>query len=176
MSEDLAGRLLVASPLITDRHFVRTVVVVLAHDDNGSVGLVLNRPGETLVGEHLGSWDASAADPPVLFIGGPVEPSRAIALEWTDFPVESTPVPGVGVAELGPGLAGGGPVRVFSGYAGWGPGQLESELAEEAWVVGDAEASDVFTPDPAGLWPRVLRRFGGRYRLLATYPPDPALN
>ena len=65
---------------------------------------------------------------------------------------------------------------MFAGYAGWGPGQLESELAESSWIVEPAQPEDVFTPDPEALWSAVLRRKGGPFTLLATMPTDPSLN
>ena len=67
-------------------------------------------------------------------------------------------------------------VRVFAGYSGWGPGQLEAELAEPAWIVAPAEPADVFAADPDELWRRVLRRKGGKFSLIATMPYDPTLN
>lgn len=174
--DDLSGRLVVASPLMTDPNFARTVVLILAHAGNGAMGVVLNRPSEAPVSEHLPLWASRATGPPVVFVGGPVEPRAVIALEETDDPEEPTSVAGVGVATLSPDEPSDTPLRVFSGYAGWGAGQLDAELAEKAWVVADAVSADVFTPDPGRLWASALRRLGGRYRLLATYPPDVALN
>lgn len=172
--ESLAGKLLVASPLIVDPNFARSVVLLLAHDGEGAMGLVLNRPSEAAAGEHVPQWAARVTVPPVLFVGGPVERRAVIGLETSDEPVEPTSLPGVGLASLAE--SGGPPLRVFAGYAGWGPGQLEGELDEGAWVVSEARADDVVTGTPERLWATALRRLGGPYRLLAVYPPDPALN
>ena len=156
---------------------------MLEHSDVGALGVVLNRPSEMLVGEPLPGWQSAAADPPVLFIGGPVEPSKVICLGRTARPEEIggwTPVLGpVGLVDLnlGPGhLRGLVEVRVFAGHAGWGPGQLEWELEEGAWLVVDAEAADVHTPRPATLWADVLARQSGPTAWLARYPDDARLN
>jgi putative transcriptional regulator len=171
----LAGRLLVASTMLGDPNFDRSVVFMLQHDDEGALGLVLNRPSASTVHEHLPWLAGSAIDPGVVFVGGPVEPAVAIALEATVSPIRPTALPGVGLADVNR-REEGCPLRVYSGYSGWGGGQLEGELAEGAWIVVGAEPGDVFTADPDGLWARVLRRQGGHLGLLSTYPPDPSLN
>lgn len=191
------GRLLVASPALSDPHFDRTVVVVLECDRDGALGLVLNRPTKIAVGDVVPAWGeiAAVAPPAVVFAGGPVSPEVAVGLarargwdgaEWT------TLVDGVGVVDLSGAPAGrtdggsaatpaAGPkglcaARVFAGYAGWGPGQLDDELAAGAWFVVDAVGDDMVGPDPVGLWRRVLRRQRGMLRLLASYPADPRHN
>jgi putative transcriptional regulator len=176
VDQGLPGRLLVAAPLLSDPNFTRTVVLVLQHDEEGALGVVLNRPSEDDLGLHLPSWGPSACEPPFVFVGGPVEPSVAIGLEQAEAPPEPTALPGVGMLDFDRDPAAAGPVRVFSGYAGWGPGQLEDELAEGAWLVVAAEPDDPFTDDPDGLWAAVLRRQPGVLALLATFPPDPSLN
>ena len=182
------GRLLVASPAIGDPNFERTVVLLLEHSDEGALGLVLNRPSEIDLIDPLPEWTRLAAHPPVVFVGGPVEPERAIALARSD-PARA-PALGVDVyapllGELGtldltsdPDLVGGGidAIRVFSGYAGWGPGQLEGELAAGAWWVVDAEAGDALALEPEGLWRAVLARQPQPLRRFANYPDDPSAN
>ena len=173
-----AGILLVASPLLVDPNFYKTVVFVLQHDLDGAVGVVLNRPSEEPVESHLPEWARRLEDPPVVFVGGPVDPAVAIGVVLSDRPAEPTALGGVGMVDLAGDPAAGtpGPVRVFSGYAGWGPGQAEAEVAEGAWLVLEARADDVFTHDPADLWSSVLRRQGGRVAMLATFPLDPSMN
>jgi putative transcriptional regulator len=178
MAEDrLAGRLLVASPVLLDPNFVRAVVLLLQHDEEGAVGVILNRPTEEPVERHLPEWTNHLEEPPVVFLGGPVEPSVAIGVARTDTPADAE-LPGVDLVDLGSDPAGqlDGGVRVFSGYAGWGAGQLEDELAEGAWLVLNAWAEDVFSEQPEDLWSQVLRRQGGRIAMLATFPFDPSLN
>lgn len=178
------GRLLVATPVIGDANFDRTVVLVLDHNEDGALGLVLNRPTDLAVLEPLPEWYGLAADPSVVFVGGPVEQGAAIGLGAADAGAEPdgwSPVLGrIGTLDLSRHPSDLGvdveQVRVFAGYAGWGPGQLEGELAVGAWIVCDAEPADVLDDDPATLWSRVLRRQGGDLALLSYCPPDPSLN
>jgi putative transcriptional regulator len=172
------GQLLVASPILLDPNFVRTVILVLQHDQEGAVGVVLNRPSGEEVLRHLPEWAPRLEDPAVVFIGGPVDPAVAIGVVRTTRPAEPTAVSGVGMVDLeeDPASVGAGPVRIFSGYAGWGAGQLEAELAEGAWVVVPANAEDVFTDRPSALWSEVLKRQGGKLAMMASFPLDPSLN
>lgn len=180
----LTGRLLAASPALHDPNFDRTVVLVLDHGDGGALGLVLNRPSETVVDDPLPQWRARATEPPVVFVGGPVSRSSAICLARSPREVGANgwqPLFGrLGTLDLGldpddvsvtiDGL------RIFAGYAGWGTGQLEAEIAAGAWFVLRAEPEDAFAPDPNGLWRRVLHRQRGVLAALANYPPDLAVN
>ena len=168
----LKGKLLVALPVLRDPNFDRTVVFLLEHGEEGAVGVVLNRPSRLEVAEPLDEWVDLAAEPPVIFIGGPVGPSDAIALAETAAQLETVDL-GEGPEALDKPVER---IRVFAGYAGWGGGQLEDEIAAGAWVVVDAQAGDVMTSDPDDLWPRVLRRQGGRLAAVAGFPPDPSLN
>lgn len=178
------GRLLVAAPALDDPNFERAVVLILDHDEEGALGVVLNRASSVPVRETIADWADLAAVPSVVFGGGPVEPTAVVALGV------ATPVatPDTGAAILGrvrlvdldqdPVVASDEleRIRIFAGYAGWAPEQLEDEIAQGAWFVVDAEPEDVFTEDPVGLWHAVLRRQPGELRLLATYPTDPTLN
>ncbi|MEX0699592.1 MAG: YqgE/AlgH family protein [Acidimicrobiia bacterium] len=178
MGTFVAGQLLVASPFLMDFNFARTVVLVLQHDDEGALGVVLNRPSDEAVDAHLPEWAQRLEDPGVVFVGGPVEPSVAIGVVRNQRPSEPTAVTGVGMVDLSadPAATTAGPIRVFSGYSGWGVGQLEAELEEGAWIVVPALAPDVFTERPQELWSEVLRRQGGKLAMLAFYPSDPSLN
>ena len=127
------------------------------------------------------AWIAAEAER--VWIGGPVAETAVIVLaEWDRPELAGALVEGdlgfVGAdVDQREQLEGAiRRARVFAGHAGWGPGQLEAELAEEAWIVQDAVREDVFTTDPDALWGRVLRRKGSRWALLATMPPDPSLN
>lgn len=175
----LAGRLLVASPRLVDPNFVRTVVALLNHDQQGAMGLVINRPSDVPVADHLPEWTEHLASPPVVFSGGPVEPSVAIGLRqsYEEGP-RATPLSGVAMVNFSEDEAeeARGDVRVFAGYAGWGPGQLEDEIEEESWIVVAGFAGDVFSPTPDDLWVQVLGRQGGQVALLASMPIDPQLN
>jgi putative transcriptional regulator len=183
-AESLQGRLLVATPDLRDPNFDRTVVLLLEHGGGGALGVVLNRPGGTEVAEVLPGWSASTPAPAVVFDGGPVQPTAVIALGRTREGVEptvATPLSTGLVAvdlEADPAIATGelGVLRVFAGYAGWSPGQLEGELAAGGWFVLETEAQDPFTGDPAHLWHDVLARQRGAIALFAGCPPDPSLN
>jgi putative transcriptional regulator len=183
--EPLTGRLLVATPALRDPNFERTVVLVVAHEDGGALGVVLNRATEVPVAEVLGSWGTLAGEPPVVFEGGPVQPEAAICLARTrpggDAPEGFNRVAGtVGTVDLS-----GDPdalraavldVRVFAGYAGWSPGQLEGEISGGSWFVFDALPGDAFAGRPDDLWAMVLRRQGGLLAAVAHYPADPTQN
>ncbi len=181
-------RLLVATPELTDPNFFRSVVLVVEHNADGAFGLVLNRPTRAHFDGPLGGWVELAAHPVVVFIGGPVQPEAVIAVgglgpEDVARDAEGiTPIAdGLVAVDLGadPALVRAGGVtrvRVFAGYAGWGPGQLDGEIEAGGWFVVDAEADDPFDPDPAHLWARVLGRQPGRVRIFAHCPPDPSVN
>ena len=181
----LKGRLLVATPGLHDPNFDRTVVLVLEHAAEGAVGVVLNRPSEVRLSTPLPAWEALAADPGVVFHGGPVQPGAAIGLARAAGPDVGGPGWSPVLGRLGTVDLTAAPdelgapveeVRVFSGYAGWAPGQLEGEVAAAAWVVVDAEPTDPHTCEPEHLWRTVLRRQRGSVAWLANFPPDLALN
>jgi len=177
----LKGQLLIAGPGLVDPNFRRTVVLVGEHSEEGALGVILNRSSESTVAEAVPELTAIVdADEPV-HLGGPVQPSAIVVL--ADFADEEHAdalvlgsvgfLPGeVDPDELGELRR----VRVFAGYAGWGPGQLDGELEEGSWIVEPAHPDDVFTRDPDALWGEVLRRKGGPYNVLSLMPPDPSLN
>jgi putative transcriptional regulator len=176
MSETLRGQLLVAAPILSDPNFHRTVVLVAEHGDEGAMGLVLNRPTETPVVEALPELSHLAGKEDPVYVGGPVATGSVLAVAELDDPDDASELlfGAVGfVQEPNVPVVRG---RVFIGYAGWSAGQLEAELEEESWLVLPAEADDLFSDDPEGLWSAVLRRQGGPYALLSLMPVDPSLN
>ncbi len=179
------GRLLVATPALRASIFERSVILLLDHDSDGSLGVVLNHPLEVTVEQVLPAWAGSVTAPDVLFGGGPVSTDAALAVgvlaDEVPEPLGWRPMyDRVGLVDLdAPHEVVDGAVlglRVFAGYAGWSPGQLEGEVEEGSWLVVDAGPQDLLDASPQDLWPRVLRRQPDDTRLLATYPPDPALN
>lgn len=178
------GRLLVAEPLLGDPNFERTVVLIIEHTPEGALGLVLNRPTDVLVAEALPEWGGLTSHPPVLHIGGPVEERSGWCLARTLDPerLDSfVPVLGdLGLLDLSADPSGLATlltdVRLYAGYSGWGPGQLDHELAAEAWFVVDAEPDDPFVPDGATLWSRILERQGGHLARLSRVPRDLSVN
>ena len=177
-----AGRLLVATPLLGDPHFSRTVVYLLEHDGGGTVGVVLNRPSHTPVGQVLPDWHDAVSGPAVVFGGGPVQPDGALCLGQLQAGAEGIRevVDGVATVDLDGDVAVTAPnawrLRVFAGHAGWASGQLADELAEGAWWVVTGSPDDLFSQEPKTMWRQVLRRQPPPLNLVSTYPADPALN
>ena len=179
MTADLRGRLVVATPALGDPNFAHTVVFLLDAGATGALGVILNRPSEVEVADTLPSWEPLAAHPRVMFVGGPVQPEAVVALCPAQEESEAIqPVTaGIGIVDLRVdplavlGQAKG--LRFFAGYAGWGDGQLEDEIDSGGWFVVTPTPADVFAPDPAQLWVRVLQRQGG---VFSTVSEDPTLN
>ena len=181
-----AGWLLVATPSLLDPNFERAVVLILDLDENGALGVVLNRPSTVPVAEILPDWADVTGTPGVLFQGGPVSTDSALAVAALPPGDEEEPMgfrrlyDHIGIVDLdapteivGPALSG---MRVFAGYAGWGEQQLAEEISTDSWYVVPSEASDVFGNDPRNLWMRVLRRQPGELAWVSTRPLDPTMN
>jgi len=180
-----AQRILVAAPMLTDPEFFRAVVFLLEHDDQGTVGVIINRPSHTPVGQILPDWQDVMSDPAVVFHGGPVQRDGALGLGR----LASTPAVGPGLRAVSGGLAlvdldsdpvqtasGASSMRVFAGHAGWSAGQLDAEIEEGAWFVVPGDLDDVFAVEPGGLWKTILRRQPSPLSLVSTFPLDVALN
>ncbi|HEV7523386.1 MAG TPA: YqgE/AlgH family protein [Acidimicrobiia bacterium] len=179
----LRGRLLVAAPPLVDPNFDRTVVLMLEHGGDGGVGVVLNRRSEVTVADVFPEWNELVSPPETVFVGGPVSTDAVIALARRRGPdVEGFVqiLDDIGTVDLaGDPLAVGAALaslRVFSGYAGWSPGQLEAEIAQGAWFAVNMERDDPFVADPDRLWRAVLRRQRGRLALFSNYPEDATVN
>jgi putative transcriptional regulator len=178
MTPGWSGRLLIAGPSLGDSNFDRTIVYLLEHGVDGSLGVVINRPTELPVGLALPLWSDTVGAPGVVFSGGPVEAGVALGLArvrqagecagWS--PIDDT----IGSVDLGMDpdtiSAGVEVARVFVGYSGWGPGQLDQEVDAGAWFVVEAEPDDLFTSEPAQLWGTVLRRREARAAMAAANP------
>lgn len=173
--DSLRGQLLIAAPALED-FFHRAVVLVIEHTEEGAMGVILNRPSDTAVTDAVDRLAALAGPDDVVHLGGPVSPESVIALGEFEDPAQAA---GIVVGDLGlvdpdspdPDLRA---LRVYAGYAGWAPGQLEGELEAEAWIVDEALADDPFRA--GDLWPIALERKGGAFALLARMPADPSLN
>ncbi|MGH2908172.1 MAG: YqgE/AlgH family protein [Solirubrobacteraceae bacterium] len=174
------GQLLIAGPTLLDPNFQRAVLLIVEHTREGALGLVLNRPSETTVGEAVSELDelVDVAEP--LFIGGPVQQTALIVLAQFEDAARAAAVAFDDVGVLGGEDHEDPPAtlraRAFAGHSGWGPGQLDSELERGDWILEGARLQDAFCEDPDTLWPLVLTRKGGSYALVARMPPDPSVN
>jgi putative transcriptional regulator len=180
--ESARGQLLIAGPALVDPNFLRTVVLIVEHSQEGAFGLVLNRPSETVVGEAVPEIEELVDPDEWLYIGGPVQPSGVVVLGQFEDPGDGALLAfdDVGVLGAGPppevqaaGLRAG---RAFVGHAGWGAGQLEDEIERGDWILEPARAEDAFCEEPHDLWSGVLTRKGGSYALVARMPADPSMN
>jgi putative transcriptional regulator len=181
MEESLRGKLLVASPALLDPNFARTVVLITEHSDEGAMGIVLNRPSDAAVDAVVPELAEIAGGEPV-WVGGPVQPEALVLLaEFSDHGAAAWIVVAdvglasadVGLDELAAAVRRG---RVYAGYSGWGPAQLEAEMEVDSWIVEPPLPAELFPEDPSSLWSDVLARKGGQYSLIARMPADPSLN
>jgi putative transcriptional regulator len=178
--ESTRGQLLIAGPTLLDPNFQRTVVLVVEHSQEGALGLVLNRPSQTTVGEAVDELSQLVDLDEPLYIGGPVQQSALIVLAEFEDAARAAVVAFEDVGVLGgedhedpPETRRG---RAFAGHAGWGPGQLDAELESGDWILEPAQREDAFCATPAALWRAVLERKGGSYALVARMPADPSVN
>ncbi|MGI8752261.1 MAG: YqgE/AlgH family protein [Acidimicrobiales bacterium] len=183
-----AGALLIANPELPDPNFDQTVVLILAHGEDGSLGVVLNRPGPLTAAERFSAWDPALVGDGVIFDGGPVNPDVVLGLA-VRAPGVTGPLPeglmtevfgDVGLVDLAHPHDDAwrllGALRIFAGYAGWGPGQLAGEAAAGGWWIVGAQPRDVSTDRPRSLWRDVLRRQPGSLALVSSYSRSPELN
>jgi len=183
--EPAAGSLLVASVLLADGVFARTVVLVLDCDEDGALGVVLNEISETALDAVLPDWVQTVSEPRLLFHGGPVSPNGAICLASVASAGEEPPgwrplFDTVGLLHLDTPIeiVSGAyrDLRIFAGYAGWAAGQLQAEIAQGMWHVVAAEYADVFGTESLPMWRRVLRRQPSEVAFFATWVVDPERN
>lgn len=179
--DSLRGSLLIAGPDLFDPNFRRVVVLVGEHTEEGALGVVLNRPSPATVEEIVPSLAHVAGPGELLFFGGPVQPEAVVILAEFDQPerAEMLVLDRIGflIGEVDPERTGPiGRARVFAGYAGWGPGQLEAELEESSWLIEPGRPDDVFAPHDHDLWRRAVRRKGADFATLSLMPFDPTLN
>ena len=183
MTEFLRGKLILAAPTLLDPNFVRTVVLIAEHTEEGAMGLVLNRPAASTVIEAVPDLAWLTGEDAQVYVGGPVAETAVIVLAEFDRPevagaLVEDDLGFIGTDADDPDALDGAirRARVFAGHAGWGPGQLEGELEEDAWIVEPPQRDEIFTEDAETLWASVLRRKGRKYALLSTMPLDPSLN
>jgi putative transcriptional regulator len=182
MEDSLRGSLLVASPSLVDPNFARSVVLITEHNEEGAMGIVLNRPAETLVAEVVPALNEVAGEGAPVWVGGPVQPTALVVLaEFSDLDAAAWVVTAdVGFAsaevEMDDLAQAVRRARVYAGYSGWGAGQLEGEMELDSWIVEPPLPAELFPDDPEALWSDVLARKGGQYALIARMPEDPSQN
>lgn len=182
--DTLTGRLLVAAPALSGSTFERAVILMLSHDDDGALGVMVNKPTEVPVRDVLPNWTSVVSSPDVVFRGGPVSLDSALGLVSIGSYEEPLGVRRVrdhlGVVDLDTPIevvqSAVAAMRVFAGYAGWSPNQVEGEIDEGSWYVVDSEPGDAFQFEADDLWRDVLRRQPEPLSLLASFPADPSLN
>lgn len=179
--ESLSGQLLLSSASLFDPNFRRTVVLIGHHDDDGAVGVVLNRPFEVTVEDAVPPLADLVPADELLYQGGPVQPEAAVVVADLADPSKAGVIAfgTIGfLAEEVDAMEAGlvRRARIYAGYSGWGPGQLENELEEDAWLVTPAREEDMFLGDTERLWGQVLRRLGRGYDIMRSMPFDPSSN
>lgn len=174
--------MLIASPSIFGPDFRQAVVLIAQHDETGAMGVVLNRPSETTVGDVAPVLTRLSGLDETVYVGGPVDDTSLIVLAQFDEPdAAALMVLGdVGFVALGSDLDDLAGVtrraRAFAGHSGWAPGQLEAEMAREDWITEPASYDDVFAARAEELWHAVLARKGGNFAVMARMPFDPSVN
>ena len=179
----LKGQLLLDSGQLRGSFFQRTVVLICQHDAEGAFGLVLNRSSGTKAGDMIVADLPEALKTHPLFLGGPVQPSALSFLHSDAFIPDANVLPNLSLGhsldsliEIGESFSATHKLKMFAGYAGWSPGQLEDELKHEAWLTHPASLDLVFDTNPEQLWQIILRQKGWKYRLLAQMPEDLSRN
>lgn len=179
--DSLRGRLLISGGALYDPNFRHTVVLVGEHNTDGALGVVLNRALNVTVEQAFPPLSDLVPPGAPLFQGGPVRPESPVLLaEFANPDSADVRVFGsVGFlvgdvsSDVQPSILR---ARVYAGYSGWGPGQLEAEMAADSWIIEPAQVEDIFTDSPELLWSRVLERKGPEYRRLSRMPYDPSMN
>jgi len=179
----LKGQLLLDSGQLRGSFFQRTVVLICQHDSEGAFGLVLNRAAGSNAGDMIVADLPEPLKTSPLFLGGPVQPSALSFLLTDSFVPDANVMPNLSLGhsldtliELGESFSATQRVKMFAGYAGWSPGQLEDEIKRDAWLTHPASLELVFDTRPEQLWQKILRQKGWQYRLLAQMPEDLSLN
>lgn len=179
----LKGQLLLDSGQLSGSFFQRTVVLVCQHDAEGAFGLVLNRSSGNKLGEMIVADVPDPLKEQPLYLGGPVQLSALSFLHSDNFLPEASVMPNLDLGhsldtlvELGESFSSTQKMKLFAGYAGWSPGQLEDEMKRQAWIIHPATIDLVFDTDPETLWQMIMRQKGLKYRLIAEMPEDVSLN
>ena len=175
----LKGQLLLDNGRLGGSFFHRTVLLICQHDADGAFGLVLNRSTGQKIGEALAANLSAAMKASDIFLGGPVQPQALSYLHADDFLPDANVLPNLNLehslddlVDLADSFSPTQRIKVFAGYAGWSPGQLDDEMKRDTWLTHPATVDLVFHQPPAELWPMILKQKGWKYRLIAQQPED----
>jgi putative transcriptional regulator len=181
--ESLKGQLLLDNGRLQGSFFHRTVLLICEHNEEGAFGLMINRPSGNKVGDALTANLPEPLKTQELFLGGPVQPQALSYLHADDFLPDANVIPNLNLdhsldnlVELGDSFSTTQQIKVFAGYAGWSPGQLDDEMKRDTWLTHPASIDLIFRDDATELWPMILKQKGWRYRLMAQQPEDPTRN
>jgi len=181
--KSLKGQLLLDNGKLAGSFFHRTVILICQHDSDGAFGLVLNRETKNKVGEALVANLPEVLKEEPLFLGGPVQPQALSYLHTDAFLPDANVMPNLSVGhslesliEIGDSYSTTQQLKIFAGYAGWSPGQLDEELKKDTWLVHPASFDMVFNADPEKLWQSILEKKGWKYRLISQAPEDVSWN
>ena len=181
--KSLKGQLLLDNGRLQGSFFHRTVLLICEHNEEGAFGLVLNRPTGKNVGETLAANLAEPLKAQELFLGGPVQPQALSYLHSDAFLPDANVIPNLALdhslenlMDLGDSFSTTQKLKVFAGYAGWSPGQLDNEMKRDTWLTHPASLDLVFTERADQLWSLILKEKGWKYRLIAQQPEDLSQN
>jgi putative transcriptional regulator len=177
------GRVLISEPFLQDNYFKRSIVLITEHNDEGTIGFVLNKPVDVNINEVIDNFPKINID---VLLGGPVSTNTLHYIHVLgDIIPNSVPVLGniswggdFEVVErlIASGNLSNGQIRFFLGYSGWSPNQLEDDLGENAWVVGEMTADEIMMPMSKHFWKKTLKRMGAKYEMWSNFPENPEMN
>jgi putative transcriptional regulator len=181
--KSLKGQLLLDNGRLHGSFFHRSVLLICQHNHEGALGLVINRPSGSKVGDGIEGTLSSAIKEQELFVGGPVQPQALSFLHSDSFLPEANVMTNLaidhsveGLIELSHSFSPSQRLKVFAGYAGWSPGQLDDEMKRDTWLTHPATLDLVFCDRAEELWPSILKQKGWKYRLVAQMPEDLSSN
>jgi putative transcriptional regulator len=181
--KSLKGQLILDNGKLRGSFFHRTVILICQHDSEGAFGLVLNRSTKNKVGEAVVANLPDTLKEETLFLGGPVQPQALSYLHNDTYLPDANVLTNLSLGhsldslvDLGESYSSTVRLKIFAGYAGWSPGQLEDEMKRDTWMTHPASLELVFHPNPEQLWPSILKEKGWKYKLIAESPEDPSWN
>jgi len=183
LSKSLKGQLILDNGKLRGSFFHRTVVLICQHDGEGAFGLVLNRSTNNKVGEAMVADLPEVLKDETLYLGGPVQPQALSYLHSDNYLPDANVIPNLSLGhsleslvDIGGSYSTTQRVKVFAGYAGWSPGQLDDEMKRDTWLIHPASLELVFSNQPEKLWQSILENKGWRFRLITEAPEDLSWN